>query len=78
MKAYRKLIAALVGAATTAVALGLLPDASAKWVAVFVAFVTAAGVYKVPNDDTGASAIEVCVGVLALIAVLWACGVVPR
>ncbi len=49
MNQYRKLIAALVGAATTAVALGLAPDPASKWLAVVVAFLSAAGVYVVPN-----------------------------
>lgn len=46
---YRKAIAAVVGAAATAVSLGLLGDPWDKWLAVVVAFVTAAGVYAVPN-----------------------------
>lgn len=44
---YRKLIAALVAAATEAVALGVL---DAKLLAVAVAFLGAAGVYAVPNE----------------------------
>lgn len=47
MTKYRKLIAALVGAGTEAVALGLI---DAKALAVAVAFLTALGVYAVPNE----------------------------
>jgi hypothetical protein len=46
---YRKLVAALVGAALEAVSLGLIPDPQSKWVGVGVGFLTAAGVYVVPN-----------------------------
>lgn len=49
MTSYRKLIAALVGAAGEATALGLLNGTASKWSAVVVAFLTAAGVYAVPN-----------------------------
>lgn len=51
MTKYRKLIAALVGAATTAVGLGLLPSPADQWLAVVVAFLTAYGVYAVPNAE---------------------------
>lgn len=47
MSKYRKLIAALFGAASEAVALGVL---DAKILAIVVAFATALGVYAVPND----------------------------
>lgn len=49
---YRKLIAALVGAVASAVSLGLLPDTIGQWLAVVVAFLTAAGVYAVPNASS--------------------------
>lgn len=46
MTRYSKLIAALVGAATEAAALGFV---DAEWVTVAVAFLTAYGVYRLPN-----------------------------
>lgn len=51
MNRYRKLIAAVVGAAVEAVALGVL---DAKLLAVAVAFLTAAGVYAAPNETVPA------------------------
>lgn len=53
MTQYRKLIAALVGAATLAVSQGLVDGTAAKWVGIGVAFLTAAGVYAAPAN-TGA------------------------
>lgn len=47
MNKYRKLIAALVGAAAEAAALGLLDH---KHLAVAVAFLTALGVFAAPNE----------------------------
>ena len=51
MTKYAKLIAALAGAATEAAALGLVDE---KWVTVAIAFLTAYGVYRVPNAVEGA------------------------
>lgn len=50
MTNVRKFIAALVGAALSALSLGLLPDEWAPWVTVAIAFLTAAGVYAAPNE----------------------------
>lgn len=55
MNQYRKLVAALVGAATEAVALGLL---DAKALSIVVAFLTALGVYAVPNAPVDTVDIE--------------------
>lgn len=49
IKEVRKFITALIGAALTALSLGLIPDAAGSWIAVVVTFATAYGVYKVPN-----------------------------
>lgn len=49
---YSKLIAALVGAVGVAVTEGLVRGAAAHWVAVAVAFLSAAGVYVVPNSGS--------------------------
>lgn len=49
-KSARKFIAALLGAVTVAVGVGLLPDAVGSWVAVVGAFLTSYGVYVVRND----------------------------
>lgn len=46
----RKLVAAIIGAVGEAISLGLLPDPASKYLAVAVAFLTAVGVYMVPND----------------------------
>lgn len=48
MNRYRKLVAALVGAAGEAVALGWIDS---KQLAVVVSVLTAVGVYAAPNDD---------------------------
>lgn len=47
MNKYRKLIAAVIGAAAQAVAVGWL---DADLLSIVVAFATALGVYAVPND----------------------------
>lgn len=49
MKQFQKFVVALVGAITTAVSLGLLPEEWNQYVAVAVAFLTAAGVWVVKN-----------------------------
>ena len=49
----RKFITALIGAVIVAVSLGLLPAAVGKWVAVASAFLSALGVYALPNDKEG-------------------------
>lgn len=49
MEKYRKLVAALIGAVTEAVSLGLVSGPASKYLAVVVAFLTAVGVYAVPN-----------------------------
>lgn len=78
---YRKLVAALVGAAGEAAALGLLDS---KVLAVVVAFLTALGVYAAPNADAGdgergaVSLVGAAIIVIAIVAVLWAFGEVPR
>ena len=51
LAAYRKLIVALVGAVGVAVSQGLLPDEVGAWLTVVVAFLTAYGVYQVPNEE---------------------------
>lgn len=50
-KAAMKFIVALIGAVLTAVTLGLLPAAVGDWTAVLIAFLTALGVYAVPNKQ---------------------------
>lgn len=50
MNRYRKLIAALVGAALIAVSEGVLPGESQSYINVAIAFLTILGVYAVPND----------------------------
>lgn len=52
MNRYRKLIVALVGALSQALALGLLPAPGDHWAAVVIALATAAGVYATPNQPT--------------------------
>ena len=51
----RKFITALVGAAIVAVSQGLLPAAVGDWLTVLVTFLTALGVYVIPNkgDSNG-------------------------
>jgi hypothetical protein len=49
MARYAKLIAALVGAVTTAIAVGVAPAETGNYLAVVVSFLTALGVYVVPN-----------------------------
>lgn len=46
---YRKFIAAVVGAVTSALSLGVLPESYNKYVSVAIVFLTALGVYAVPN-----------------------------
>lgn len=50
-KAASKFIAALIGAVVVAVSVGLLPASVSGWVAVVSAFLTALGVYAVPNKE---------------------------
>lgn len=49
MSRYAKFIIAVLGAASTAVAQGLVPDTVGQWLPVAIAFATALGVYAVPN-----------------------------
>lgn len=78
---YRKLVAALVGAAAQAAALGWLDSGA---LAVAVAFLTALGVYAAPNEPDGdgergaGEAVGIAVVVIAVVIVLWAFGEVPR
>lgn len=51
MVRYRKFITAVLGAALSAVSLGLLDGTAAKWVTVSIAFATSLGVYTVPNSE---------------------------
>jgi hypothetical protein len=46
---YNKTIVAVLGAVSAAVAQGLLPDDVAPWVAIVISFLTALGVFQVPN-----------------------------
>lgn len=46
----RKFVAALIGALTTAVAVGVLPNEYNAYVAIAISFATALGVYAVPNE----------------------------
>lgn len=46
----RKFIAAIIGALTTALTVGLYPQEYAGWLTVAIAFFTALGVYVVPNE----------------------------
>lgn len=46
-----KFLVALVGAISTAISEGLLPDAWSSYVTVAVVFLTALGVYQVPNKE---------------------------
>lgn len=48
-KTANKFIAALIGAVVVAVSVGLLPASVSGWVVVVTAFLTALGVYAVPN-----------------------------
>jgi hypothetical protein len=48
----RKFIAAVAGLAAIALTQGLIEGTAAKWVAIILAFATAAGVYVLPNDPT--------------------------
>lgn len=50
-KAARKFIVALLGAIAIAVSYGVLPAAVAIWVAILGPFLTAAGVYAIPNKQ---------------------------
>lgn len=45
----RKFVVAFVGAVGVAISQGLLPEAVTSWFTVVVAFLTALGVYAVPN-----------------------------
>ena len=49
MTRYAKFAIAVLGAASTAVAQGLVPDTVGQWLPVAIAFATALGVYAVPN-----------------------------
>lgn len=51
MSDYRKVIAAIIGAVTTAIALGVAPEEWANYLAIAVTFLTALGVYAVRNGD---------------------------
>lgn len=56
MTGYRKFIAALAGAAALAVSEGLVPDTVERWITVAIGFLTALGVYAIPNG--GAPALD--------------------
>lgn len=47
----KKFLVALVGAISTAISEGLLPDSWSSYVTVTVVFLTALGVYQVPNKE---------------------------
>ena len=49
MTRYAKFIVAVLGAASTAVAQGLVPDTVGQWLPVVIGFATALGVYAMPN-----------------------------
>lgn len=49
MSNYRKVIAAVIGAIGTALTLGVAPEAWADYLAIAIQFLTALGVYAVPN-----------------------------
>lgn len=51
--AARKFLVAFIGAVVTAVTVGLVPAAVGDWMTVVVVFLTALGVYVVPNANTG-------------------------
>lgn len=80
--AHRKLIASLVGALASAVTLGLVADPWSKWTTVAITFLTAAGVYQTKNEpvdgQAGWTTVDVCLAVIALVAVAWALGYLPK
>lgn len=89
MKRYSKAIVAFLGAAATwaAAALDDSHVSNAEWAGLLAAVLGVFAVYQVRNDpgptggDSGEVSItflEVCAGVLAVIALLWAFGVLPR
>lgn len=51
MAKYRKLITAVVGAVGLAITEGVVPGVASRYVAIGVAFLTALGVYTVPNGQ---------------------------
>lgn len=86
----RKFVVALVGAVGVAISQGLLPEAVTSWFTVVVAFLTALGVYAVPNakdpvnvnqrlgistERGSVSVIEVLVIVVLIILILVLVGV---
>ena len=87
LSAYAKAIVAAIGAGATW-AISALDDnhvSSAEWAALVVGVLTALGVYQVRNtepaaEDTsgGFTVTELCLLVVAVIAMLWAFGVIPR
>ena len=48
--AARKFLVALIGAVVVAVSVGLVPAAVGDWMTVVTAFLTAYGVWAVPNE----------------------------
>lgn len=48
--AARKFLVALIGAVVAAVSIGLIPAAVGDWMTVVTVFLTAYGVYAVPNE----------------------------
>lgn len=48
--AARKFLVALLGAVATAITVGLIPAAVGDWMTVLTVFLTAYGVYAVPNE----------------------------
>jgi len=53
MGRYRKGLVAAAGLLAQAVAAGIIPAPYDKWAAIFLAALTAAGVYAVPNTIRG-------------------------
>lgn len=56
MSRYAKSLVALLGAVAQAVNVAALPDGAKPWFALAAAFLTVAGVYKVPNAHDDAPA----------------------
>ena len=61
-KAARKFIVALLGAIAIAVSVGVLPEAVSMWVAIAGPFLTAAGVYAIPNTSKVTDGLNVRAG----------------
>lgn len=48
-KTVRKFFVSLIGALVAAVSQGLLPESVGKWLGIVIIFLTALGIYGVPN-----------------------------